>query len=249
MRPRTGVSLRFFHGLAFCLWVELLLPAAGSAQGRGTIGIHGGQVRSHQVWSGPISTDDATGLTVGVNVDIPTPVTGLSVRAGAGYWGRGSLIWDSSLDPEGVSPGKVRSHFLGVTLQGKLGIVLGPATAYLVAGPTFEQLLDTECSSDLCGILVDERPTNVGAAVGAGLGISIAGGYRVEVETLFTEGLTEAHRSPTSGIRYRSLEFLVRFAVPFRVEDLSPSPSPSRGRTCMGRTSQHGLSDSRVTRS
>ena len=110
---------------------------------------------------------------------------------------------------------KVRSHYLGFTIHGKLGVHVGPATAYLVAGPTVEQLLDTGCSSDLCGVIVEEGPTNLGLTVGPGLGVSFSGGYRLEAEALLTEGLTEAYRSATSGIRYRSLEFLLRFAVPF----------------------------------
>jgi len=190
-------------------------PPRAQAQPQRTVGIHVGQVRAHQVWRAPASTSDVTGFTIGVNVDVPTPLPGLWVRAGAGYWGRGSKVSFPEAEPGSESAGEVKSHFLGFTIQGKLGAAFGPAMIYLAAGPILEQLLDTRCSPELCGVLVEEQPTALGITAGPGLSVTLPGGLRAEGEAMFTEGLTETYRLPAYGTRYRSLEFLFRIAIPF----------------------------------
>ncbi len=103
MIRRAGPVFFLLAGLSF-LWVS---PSSGQVQR--TVGFHLGQLRSRQLWSGPISTETAPGFSVGVNVDVPTPVSALSIRAEFGYVGRGSLIWDEELDPERLAAVNVKT--------------------------------------------------------------------------------------------------------------------------------------------
>jgi hypothetical protein len=192
------------------IWVP---PSSGQVQR--TVGFHLGQARSHQIWSGPISTGTAIGVSFGVNVDVPTPVPVLSIRAELGYVGRGSVVWDEEIDPGGLAAANVKSHYLSMPIQGKVRFRLGPASVYFVAGPTVDQLLDTQCTQDLCRALSEERPTVFSVTVGSGVSVDFQDRFRGDLEVTLTEGLTDAYRSNSSGIRYRSLEFLLRACLPF----------------------------------
>ena len=207
--PRAGPALLLLAVQSF-LWVP---PSSGQVQR--TVGFHLGQVRSHQVWSGPISTEMANGFSLGVKVDVPTPVPFLSIRAEIGYVGRGSVVWDEEIDPERLAAANVRSQYLSIPLQGKVRFRLGPASAYLVAGPTIDQLLGTQCTQDLCRVLSEERPTVFSVTVGSGVSVDFQDRFRGDFEVRLTEGLTDAYLSNSSGIRYRSLEFLLRACLPF----------------------------------
>ncbi len=180
-----------------------------------TVGFHVGQVQSRQLWSGTISSANATGPTVGVNVDVPTPASFLSIRAEASYIRRGSVVWDDALDPEHLTPAQVRSHYLTVPILGKGRLRLGPGSIYLLAGPYLDILLDTQCSEDLCSVLNDERPSTFGVTVGAGVSIDFRDRFRADFEVKLSEGLSDAYVSPSSSTRYRSSEFLLRACFPF----------------------------------
>jgi hypothetical protein len=179
------------------------------------MGFQIGETRSHQVWDGLISSRSATGFSLGVNVEVPTPAPNLSIRVGLGYVRRGSEVWDEDLDPEGTAPANVRSHYLSVPLQGKVRWMIGPGAVYLYAGPAVDQLLATGCTRDLCAVLREERPTVLSFAVGSGVSVDFGGTVRGELEIQLTEGLTEAYHSDPWGVRYRTVEFLLRAAVPF----------------------------------
>ena len=180
-----------------------------------TVGFHIGQVRSQQIWSGPISSEAANGLTLGVNVDVPTPVSVLSIRAEFAYLGRSSQVWDPSTDPERLAAARITSHYLSFPILGKLGFNLGPASAYVLAGPAFDQLLETQCREDLCRALSEEKPSVISVMVGTGVSIDYKDLLRGDLEVRLTEGLSNAYQSNSTGVRFRSLEFLVRACLPF----------------------------------
>jgi len=191
----------------------LVSPLCGQIER--TVGFHIGQVRSHQIWSGSISSEAAKGLTLGVNVDVPTPVSILSIRAELAYVGRSSQVWDQSNDPERLATARITSHYLSFPILGKLRFKLGPASAYVLAGPTLDQLLETQCSQDLCRVLSDERPTVISITAGTGVSVDFRELFRGDFEVRLTEGLSNAYVSNSTGIRFRSLEFLVRACFPF----------------------------------
>ncbi len=190
------------------------LPSASGQVGR-TVGFHLGQVRSHQIWNGPISTETANGFSLGVNVDVPTPVPFLSIRAELGYVGRSSVVWDEVFDPERLAAANVRSHYLSIPIHGKVRFGLGPLSAFLLAGPTLDQLLETQCTQSFCQVLSEERPTVLSVGIGSGVSIDFRDRFRGDLELRVTEGLTDAYVANSSGIRYRSLELLIRACMPF----------------------------------
>ena len=208
---RRGVALALFPLVGQALF--LTLPAAGQTQR--TVGFHLGQVRSHQLWTGPVSTETANGLSLGVNVDVPTPVSFLSIRAEFGYVGRGSVAWNGELDPDRLAAAEVRSHYLTIPILGKIWFRVGPVAVYVIGGPTFDQLLETQCTQDFCQVLAEERPTVLSVTAGSGVSVEFQSRFRGEFEVRLTEGLTDSYASSSSGIRFRSLEFLVRACFPF----------------------------------
>lgn len=203
--------------LAFLVLVGqslVLVPPATGQTGR-TVGFHLGQVRSRQIWSGPVSTETANDFSLGVNVDVPTPISFLSIRAEFGYVRRGSVVWDEELDPGRLATAKVRSHYLSIPIHGKFRFRVGPASAYLIAGPSIDQLLETQCAESFCRVLAEEKPTVFSVTAGSGLAFDFRNRFRGELEVRVTEGLTDAYASNSSGIRFRSFEFLFRACFPF----------------------------------
>lgn len=179
------------------------------------MGFYLGQLQSHQKWEHLLSTGTAKGLSFGVNVDVPTPTNFFSIRVGLGYAQRGSEVWDPSVDPEKEAVAQVRSHYLSSTFEGKLRARLGPAAVYVFVGPAIDLLLETQCSQDLCRVLVDERPAVLSAVVGSGLSVYYQDRFRGDFEVRLTESLSDAYRALSSGVGYRSVEFLFRASFPF----------------------------------
>lgn len=201
--------------LFLALSLTLASPGSARAQDQRTVGFHIGQLRAHQKWEHSLSTEEADGLSFGVNVDVPTPARFLSVRVGLGYAQRGSQVWDPSVDPEMEAVARVRSHYLSSTFEGKLRARLGPVAAYVFLGPAMDLLLETQCNQNLCSILADERPAVLSAVVGSGVSIHYQDRFRGDFEVRLTEGLSDAYGALSSGVGYRSVEFLFRASFPF----------------------------------
>lgn len=201
--------------LALCLTFLCLLPPPCLGQDSRTVGIHAGILRSRQLWDGPMSTSIVTGITVGVNVEVPTPASFLSIRAGLEYNRYGSAVRDGETGDGGSEALNVRSHYLGMPILGKASARAGPVGAFVFLGPTLALLLETECTRDLCRVLHDERATVLALATGAGLSVGIGDRFRGEAEVRLSEGLTAAYRATDSEVRYRSVEVLFRVRLPF----------------------------------
>jgi len=190
-------------------------PTTLAAQAQRTVGFQLGQVRAKQLWDYPISSESSNGLTVGVQVDVPTPARILSVVVGLSYSQRGSIVWDTELDPDRELPATVRSHYLSFPILGKLGTKFGPAGVYFLAGPTVDFLLTTQCPEDFCTLLADDRPTVLSVTAGVGVSFDVREQARVDLEARLNEGLTVAYVSTYTDVRYRSVDFLIRVGVPF----------------------------------
>ena len=189
-------------------------PMQSRAQELRTVGFQLGQVRARQLWDGPFGTRVAKGVRVGVDVDVPTRHHRLSVRAGLAYTQRGSVVWDEIVDPDALTPANARSHYLSISIQGRLKAAIPGGAVYLILGPTIDQLLETECSADLCRLLLEERPTVLGVTVGSGVTFGVPQRLLADAEVRLTEGLTEAYRSGPDAVRYRSVEILLRIRLP-----------------------------------
>ncbi len=188
-------------------------PLGGQIQR--TFGVHLGQAKSRQLWDDPFVTASAGGPSFGINVDVPTPLSHLSVRVGVGYVRRGSVVRDEGQSPGGEESAGVRSHYLSFPLHGKLAFRLGPGALYLFGGPTIDVLLETGCTQELCRVLLDEVPTVLALSAGSGVSFDVGQRFRLEFEGQLTEALMDAYRSSLSGIRYRTFEFVLRAGIPF----------------------------------
>ena len=199
--------------LAVLLAVSALLPTPElAAQVGRTWGVTGGAVSARQIWSGAVETDYLTGIMVGVFTDVPIPVPGLSVRAELLYAQRGTLVSDPQA--EGISDGRVRSHYLTFPLLLKVGYSIGPVSAYLVAGPTFEQILSTSTDGGVGEVLTEERQTVFNVSAGGGIGLELPRDLVAGFEIRITEGLTDSYAGDFVTMRNRSLEGLVRLGIP-----------------------------------
>lgn len=194
-----------------------VLISAGSAMGQiqRTVGFHVGQAQSRQIWDDPFASARASGPSLGVNVDVPTPFPHLSVRVGVGYVRRGSVVRDQTQGSGEETAARVRSHYLSFPFQGKLVFRLGAGALYFFGGPTIDQLLETECSQELCRVLQDEVPTVLAFSAGSGISFEIGRRLRLDLEGQLTEAVMDGYRSSLSGIRYRTFEFIFRAGFPF----------------------------------
>jgi len=177
---------------------------------RGTVGVFFGSTSSEQMWPDPVAADRLRSMALGVYIDVQTPLPFLSIRAEAGYAGRGSVLWDEELDPERSAEAAIRGHYLSFPIHGKVGAGLGPVSGYLFAGPTLDFLLSSDCTELFCQIVQEEKTTVVSVAAGAGVGLELPRGFRLGVEARHTEGLSEAYRGGPGSGRNRTLELLVR---------------------------------------
>jgi len=210
----TKVQPSPLSALAVLLAVGALLPTPElSAQVRGIWGVTGGGVSARQIWSGAAEADYLSGILVGIFTDVSIPLPGLSVRAEFLYTQRGTLVSDPQA--EGISDGRVRSHYLTFPLLLKLGYSIGPVSAYLVAGPTFEQILSTSTDGDVGEVLTEERQTVFNVSAGGGIGLELPRDLVAGFEIRITEGLSDSYGGDFVTVRNRSLEMLVRLGRPF----------------------------------
>lgn len=185
--------------------------SSGAVPSRGTLGVFFGSTSSEQSWPDPVAADRLGGLAMGAYIDVQTPLPFLSIRAEAGYAGRGSVLWDEELDPERSAEAAIRGHYLSVPLHGKVGVGIGPVSGYLFAGPTLDFLLSSDCTELFCQIVQEEKTTVVSVGAGAGLGLELPREFRLGLEARYTEGLSEAYRGAPGSGRNRSVEILARF--------------------------------------
>jgi len=189
-------------------------PAMDVGRDRGTVGVFLGRTSSRQLWNNSFASGPLSGIGGGVYVDVQTPIQVLSIRAEAGYAGRGSVVWDEELDGGRTAEAAVRSHYLSLAVHGKLGVGLGALSAYVFAGPTLDFLLDSRCSASLCQVIREEKKTVFNLATGAGVGVALGGGFRTDLEVRLTEGLSDAYLGNLDSARNRTVELLVRVGKP-----------------------------------
>lgn len=218
VQPTTGL------GSIPCFLVSILLlwgictsgsVAAQEVRERGIVGLSGGRTSARQVWTGPVGSEGLEGISLGVFVDVETPIPFLGVRAGGGYVGRGSVVWDQVEDPDRASDAKIRSHYMSFPVHGLLELGIGPVAGYLLAGPTVDILISSECSAQFCQFIREERPTGVNVVVGLGAALDIPGDFRTYVELRLSEGLGDAYLADGATARNRTIEMLVRLGRPF----------------------------------
>ena len=202
--------------LVLCLSV-LSAPVSEALSAQDTrqrVGVYLGRTYSRQLWSGSIGTEVVEGASAGVFVDVETPIPAISIRAEAGYAGRGTIVWDDQADPDRASEAKVRSHYLTLPVHGKATVGLGPLSLFAFGGPTMDILLDSGCTMQFCQVIREEKMAVFGVGGGVGVGIDLPGGLWGGIELRLTEGLSDAYVGARDAARNRSREILVRVARP-----------------------------------
>ncbi len=189
--------------------------AGSDTGGPGTAGLFLGRTSARQIWNGPIGSEELKGVSAGVFADVQTPLSVLSIRAGAGYSGRGGAVWDEVEDPGKESVARVRSHYLSLPLHGVVELGLGPLAGYAFGGPTVDFLLSSECSAQFCQFIREEKTTGVSVAVGVGLALDLPRTVRTYLEWRLTEGLGDAYLGDRDSARNRTVEILVRMGRAF----------------------------------
>jgi len=192
-----------------------LNPTGALCQESRTFGIQAGRTRSELLWDGPDGTGMASGVTVGMALQVQTPLSYFSVRPELAYVQRGTVVREAVEDPAGRPQVRARSHYLSLSILGRLAARFWKTSFYVLAGPTVDHLLETECSADLCQLFLDERPSVLAVTVGMGGALAVGDGVEGDLEIRLSEGLTEAYRMTRFGARYRSIELILRTRFPF----------------------------------
>ena len=188
---------------------------ASDLRDRGTIGFFMGKTSARQIWVGPLGTEKLGGISFGVFMDVSTPLAPLSIRAEAGYVGRGSVVWDEIEDPGRESEARFRSHYLSLPVHGLVELGIGPIAGYLFAGPSMDMVLSSDCSAQFCQFIREEKPVVVNAAIGVGAVVDIPRSFRTFVEFRLSEGIGDAYVGDWSSARNRTMEILVRLGRRF----------------------------------
>jgi hypothetical protein len=111
------------------------------------------------------------------------------------------------------TPGGVRSDYLTFTLHPRVSTSLGPLRIHLAGGPVLETLLQSRVDPSLAPI-IQGTSTIFGLSGGAGLGMRVAGRYRVEVEARVFRGFTDAYSGLAVSTQNRALEVVARVGIP-----------------------------------
>jgi hypothetical protein len=194
--------------------LSLALPAALSAQVEREptiVGVVAGYVMNEGVWKPASESTPAGGVLLGGFANAATPIPWFAVRAELMWAQRGD---DVDLVIGGVpTPGGVRSDYLTFTLHPRVSTSLGPLRIHLAGGPVLETLLQSRVDPSLAPI-IQGTSTIFGLSGGAGLGMRVAGRYRVEVEARVFRGFTDAYSGLAVSTQNRALEVVARVGIP-----------------------------------
>jgi hypothetical protein len=150
-----------------------------------------------------------------MDLQIQTPLPYLSVRPELGYVQKGTVVEGEVGGPGSPARARARSHYISVSILGKVGHQIQNVSFFLLVGLSVDQLLETECTADLCQLLFDEQPSVLGVTAGIGASLALANRFEGDMELRLAEGVTDAYRMTRFGARYRSLEAILRVGVPF----------------------------------
>ena len=184
---------------------------------RSFVGVVVGRTTSRQLWSPEVSEVSRRGLVVGGFVEVPVNGT-VSIRAGAEYVQRGATI---ERDTEGMPvDGEVRTDYVSFPIHLKISGSVRALRLHVAFGPTVEQLLRSRKDVVLAQVLDEDQPTVVGLAASVGAALHISDRFIPELEVRLTEGLSKAHAGSFITVRNRSVEALLRVAVPRQRDEL-----------------------------
>jgi hypothetical protein len=202
--------------LLACVWWSWGTTSDASAQEIRGVGAVVGRVESRQVWSPPGDTGARNGWAVGAFVDVAFPPNGIGAQVEGLLVQRGTtLTVDLGGEPLNT---ELETDYLTMPILFKARWFSGTFGVSAVAGPVLEFLLRTRADPALAGVYEFEKASSWSVAAGIGVEGLIAGKAFVGAEVRVVEGIGLAYDAPSTDVRYRSTEFLIRLGARPRSE-------------------------------
>jgi len=191
--------------IAVVVAMALVAPPVRAQYLRG-VGVQAGHVESRQLVTNGDDSGTRSGLLGGVFIDVQTPAPLLSVLAEASYVQRGGTFPGSGTSPGG----DVEADYLAFTVAPELHLDIGPAGAFVYAGPTGEASVRTRYAPELAAAYTNPAGLAISGTAGAGVELRIPAGWAFRLEARVVEGLSAAFTGDAGEFKHRSSEFLIR---------------------------------------
>ncbi len=207
---------RILGALATLLTCLFLVPAPSAAQTLPeptVFGVVAGYASTAGLWKPDADDRTVGGAVLGGYADARTPLRWLSIRVEVLWSQRGSDVVLPSTGPLPLMGG-VRADYLTFSVRPRATREVGPARLHVAAGPVFEQLVRERVDATLGPTLNREVATVFGVLAGAGVGTTLGGRWRVELEGRVYEGLSDAFSGDFVSARMRSFEAVARVGIP-----------------------------------
>jgi hypothetical protein len=176
------------------------------------VGVVVGYSNTTGIWKPASDSEKRGGGIVGAFLNAATPIPWFSIRVEGTISQRNSDVTADS----GGAPlrGGLRTDYISFAVHPRIAYGLGPLRVHAAAGPTIDQIIRGRLDPNLRSVLNRESSTVFGVGASAGLGATIAGRYRVELEARVYEGLSDAYSGDFVQMRNRSVEFVTRVGIP-----------------------------------
>lgn len=218
MRAPSTHSFGAGLGIAFLSGALMLVASSSPAQAQlaleepTIVGVVVGYSTTTGVWKPASVSEKKAGGIVGAFINAATPVPWFSIRVEGTISQRNS---DVTADSGGATlRGGLRTDYISFAVHPRVSYALGPVRIHAAAGPTVDQIIRGRLDPNLRSVLNRESSTVFGVGASAGLGATIAGRYRVELEARVYEGLSDAYSGDFVQMRNRSMEFVTRVGIP-----------------------------------
>lgn len=176
------------------------------------VGVVAGYATTTGIWKPASDSEKKGGAIIGAFINAATPIPWFSIRAEGTISQRNS---DVTADSGGQTVrGGLRTDYFSFAVHTRVSAGVGPIRVHAAAGPTIEQILRSRLDANLRSVLDNESSTVFGASASVGLGTTLAGRYRVEIEARVFEGLGDSYSGNFVQMRNRSVEFVTRVGIP-----------------------------------
>lgn len=176
------------------------------------VGVVVGYASSTGIWKPASETEKRGGGVIGAFITAATPIPWFSIRAEGSVTQRNSDVFAVSGDQ--TVRGGVRTDYVSVAIHARLAAGVGPLRVHATAGPVIDQILRSRLDANLRPVLDREASMVLGAGASVGIGTTLAGRYRVELEARLFEGLGDSYSGDFVQMRNRSTEFVARVGIP-----------------------------------
>lgn len=187
-------------------------PTSPVATERPTVvGVVVGAQRTEGLWRPDAESEAVAGGLLGVTVEAATPSSWLTVLAEVGFAQRNSNIL-GTIEGQPLQGG-MRTDYLSILLGPRFALPLSPLRMHLTLALGTDQVIRARLDPTLAPVL-RESATVFGVGAIAGIGTTLSGRYRVDLEARVHEGLGEAYSGDFLGVRNRTFGVSARVAVP-----------------------------------